>query len=81
SAIEGGMSLFTTERNGQTSFQNLIHLNYSSLSTLIKICWDDNKTREWRDDILMKFLQHPHSISSKNRPNALYDAFSKADVL
>src|SRR5688572_25441010 len=39
SAVEGGMCLFTLEKNRQSSLQNLIQMNYSSdsLSTLIGI--------------------------------------------
>ncbi|RHZ84526.1 hypothetical protein Glove_80g23 [Diversispora epigaea] len=47
----------------------------------MKMCWGDNETREWQDNILMKFLHCPNLMTSKYRPNALYDAFSKADVL
>ncbi|CAG8798693.1 10738_t:CDS:1, partial [Racocetra fulgida] len=40
SIIEGGMSLFTIERNGKTSLDNLIEMNYSSLTALLEMCWD-----------------------------------------
>ncbi|RIB08433.1 hypothetical protein C2G38_2211653 [Gigaspora rosea] len=39
------------------------------------------KNTEWKNDILARFLHHPNLTLSKYRPNALYDAFSKADVL
>ena len=37
SAVEGGMSLFTLEKNKRSSIQNLMEMNYSNLSTLIEI--------------------------------------------
>ena len=47
SAVMGGMSLFTLEKNKQYSFQNLIQMNYSSynLSTLIGITWKRKETK------------------------------------
>ncbi|RHZ51001.1 hypothetical protein Glove_486g4 [Diversispora epigaea] len=80
-AVEGGMSLFVIEKNGKTSLENLIVMDYSGLYVLLEMCWGDNETREWQDNILMKFLHCPNLMTSKYRPNALYDAFSKADVL
>src|SRR5947209_1220019 len=53
----------------------------SAICNLLKFCWNSKETREWRNDILMNFLHHPNSISSKHKPNALFDAFTKADVL
>ncbi|CAG8648581.1 1349_t:CDS:1 [Diversispora eburnea] len=79
--VEGGMSLFTKEKNGKTFLENLIRMNYSSLSALLEMRWEDNEIWEWRDNILTRFLHHPNLILSKYRPNALYDAFSKAGVL
>ncbi|CAG8512446.1 19460_t:CDS:2 [Gigaspora rosea] len=37
--------------------------------------------KEWRSNILMKFLHHPNLALSKHRPGALYDAFTIANVL
>ncbi|CAG8681592.1 9887_t:CDS:2 [Racocetra persica] len=42
----GEISLFTIERNRKTSLDNLIEMNYSSLSVLLEMCWDSNKARE-----------------------------------
>jgi hypothetical protein len=83
SAVEGGMCLFTLEKNRQSSLQNLIQMNYSSdsLSTLIGITWEREETKVWRNDVLMKFLHHPNLTPSKYRPNALYDAFTKTNIL
>ncbi|CAG8626145.1 10319_t:CDS:2, partial [Diversispora eburnea] len=79
--VKGGMSLFTKEKNGKTSLENLIGMDYSSLSVLLEMRWEDNEIRGWKDNILARFLHHPNLILSKYRPNALYDAFSKAGVL
>ncbi|RHZ87248.1 hypothetical protein Glove_38g66 [Diversispora epigaea] len=35
--VEGGMSLFTKEKNGKTSLKNLIGMDYSSLSALLEM--------------------------------------------
>ncbi|CAG8638822.1 15892_t:CDS:1, partial [Racocetra persica] len=79
SAIEGGMSLFSLEKNKRSLLQNLIKIKYSSnnLSMLIGIIWEHKETKVWRKDILTKFLYHPNLSSSKYRPGALYDAFIK----
>jgi hypothetical protein len=83
SAVEGGMSLFTLEKNKRSSLQNLIQKNYSSdnLSVLIEITWEHEETKAWRDDLLVKFLHHPNLAPAKYRPGALYDAFSRTNVL
>jgi hypothetical protein len=83
SAVEGGMCLFTPEKNRQSSLQNLIQMNYSSdsLSTLIGISWEHKETKAWRNDILIKLLYHPNLTPSRYRPGALYDALIKTDVL
>ncbi|GET63300.1 hypothetical protein GLOIN_2v528075 [Rhizophagus irregularis DAOM 181602=DAOM 197198] len=51
SAVVGGMSLFSLEKNKRSSFQNLMLMNYSNLSTLIGITWDREETKAWRNDI------------------------------
>jgi len=48
---------------------------------LIGITWDREETKAWRDDILKKFLHHPDLVFSRYKPNALYDAFTRTDVL
>src|ERR1043166_4732073 len=62
SVVEGGISLFTLEKNKQSSLQNLIEMNYSNdnLTMLIGITWNREETKAWRDDILKKFLHHPN---------------------
>ena len=47
SAVVGGMSLFTLEKNKQFLLQNLIQMNYSSdnLTTLIRITWEQEETK------------------------------------
>ncbi|GBC03292.1 hypothetical protein RclHR1_05050017 [Rhizophagus clarus] len=83
SAVMGGMSLFTPEKNKRSSLQNLIQMNYSinNLTTLIGITWEQEEMKTWRNDVLMKFLHHPDLAPSKHKPGALYDAFTKTSVL
>ncbi|CAG8832215.1 23112_t:CDS:2, partial [Gigaspora margarita] len=54
SVVEGGMSLFTIEKNGKTSLDNLIKMNYSSLFVLLKMCWDSNKVSNALYDAFIK---------------------------
>src|SRR6266496_4368283 len=83
SAVIGGVSLFTLEKNKRPALQNLIHKNYPSNSLLILIgmSWDHKETKAWRDDVLKKFLHYSNLILSRYKPNALYDVFTKADIL
>src|SRR2546421_11322710 len=83
SAVMGGMSLFTLEKNKRSSLQNLIQMNYSidNLTTLIGITWEQEEMKTWRNDVLMKFLHHSNLAPSKHRPGALYDAFTKTSIL
>ncbi|GBC36208.1 uncharacterized protein OCT59_022036 [Rhizophagus irregularis] len=83
SAVVGGMSLFTLEKNKQSSLQNLIRMNYSNdnLITLIGITWEQEEMKTWRNEVLMKFLHNPNLVLSRYKPNALYDAFTKTDIL
>ena len=83
SAIMRGASLFSLEKNKRPALQNLIQMNYSidNLTTLIGITWEQEEMKTWRNDALMKFLHHPDLVLSKYKPNALYDAFTKTDVL
>ncbi|KAF0525720.1 hypothetical protein F8M41_014358 [Gigaspora margarita] len=83
SAVEGGISLFTLEKNKRSLLQNLIQMNYSSanLTILIGIIWKEEEVKAWRNDVLIKFLHHPNLAPSKHRPGALYDAFIKMNVL
>ncbi|GET66696.1 hypothetical protein GLOIN_2v1533231 [Rhizophagus irregularis DAOM 181602=DAOM 197198] len=79
SAVVGGMSLFTLEKNKQSSLQNLIRMNYSNdnLITLIGITWEQEEMKTWRNEVLMKFSINPNLVLSRYKPNALYDAFTK----
>ncbi len=52
-----------------------------TLCQLLKLCWRREETKAWRNNILMKFLHHPNLASSKYRPSALYDAFTKTNAL
>ncbi|GBB98536.1 hypothetical protein RclHR1_32550001 [Rhizophagus clarus] len=81
SAVVGGVSLFTLEKNKRSSLQNLIQKNYSNLSVLIGITWERKEMKTWRDDLLVKFLHHSNLAPAKYRPEALYDAFSRTNVL
>ena len=37
--------------------------------------------KAWRDNVLKKFFYHLNLVLSRYKLNALYDAFTKADVL
>ena len=37
--------------------------------------------KDWRNEVLMKYLHHPNLVLLKYKPSALYDAFTKTDVL
>ena len=83
SAIMEGASLFSLEKNKRPALQNLIQMNYSidNLTTLIGITWEQEEMKTWRNDVLMKFLHHSNLAPSKHRSGALYDAFTKTNVL
>ena len=89
SAVAGGMSLFALEKNKRSgglretlsSLQNLMEMNYCNLFILLGMTWDREETKAWRNNVLMKFLYHPNLVLSRYKPNALYDAFTKADIL
>ncbi|CAJ0760797.1 14991_t:CDS:1 [Entrophospora sp. SA101] len=76
-------SLLTKIDGKLTLLDILLKANWNELviCNLLKFGWDGKETREWRDNILMKFLHYPNLIPSKHRPNALYDAFIKTNVL
>ncbi|RHZ47838.1 hypothetical protein Glove_566g31 [Diversispora epigaea] len=69
--------------NGKVSLlQLLLEVNNDyAIHQLLKIDWDSNKTQEWRSNVLMEFLHHPDILTSNYKPNALYDAFIKTNVL
>ncbi|RHZ69713.1 hypothetical protein Glove_280g59 [Diversispora epigaea] len=73
-----------TKIDGKVSLLEILlkgNWNSFAICNLLKFGWDSRETREWRNNILMKFLHCPDLVISKYRPNALYGAFSKADVL
>ncbi|CAG8665444.1 9303_t:CDS:1, partial [Acaulospora morrowiae] len=73
-----------TKIDGKVSLLEILlkaNWNGFAICDLLKLCWNSRETREWRNNILINFLHHPNLTPSKYRPNALYDAFSKADVL
>ncbi|RIA88555.1 hypothetical protein C1645_826196 [Glomus cerebriforme] len=39
------------------------------------------ETKAWRNNVLIKFFYHLNLAPSKHRPSALYDAFTKTNVL
>jgi hypothetical protein len=55
-------------------------LNFT-LCQLLKLCWEREETKDWRSEVLMKFLHHPNLAPSKHRLGALYDAFTKTNAL
>jgi hypothetical protein len=63
--------------------QILLKANWHNLTLcqLLKLCWEREETKAWRNNVLMKFLHHPNLAPSKYRPSALYDAFTKTNVL
>ena len=63
--------------------QILLQANWRNftLCQLLKLCWRREETKAWRNNVLMKFLHHPNLAPSKYRPNSLYDAFTKTNVL
>ncbi|RIA95572.1 hypothetical protein C1645_816517 [Glomus cerebriforme] len=63
--------------------QILLQANWHNLTLcqLLKLCWEREETKAWRNNVLMEFLHHPNLAPSKYRPGALYDAFIKTDVL
>ncbi|KAF0386854.1 hypothetical protein F8M41_011314 [Gigaspora margarita] len=69
--------------NGKVSLLQILLkvFNDSDINWFLKIDWNSKETRAWRNDILMKFLHHPNLAPSKHRPGALYDIFTKTDIL
>ena len=52
-----------------------------TLCQLLKLCWEREETKAWRNNVLMEFLHHPNLAPSKYRLGALCNAFIKTDVL
>ena len=64
-------------------FQILLQANWHdfTLCQLLKLCWEYEDMKAWRNKVLIKFLHHPNLAPSKYRPNSLYDAFTKTNAL
>ena len=76
-------SLLTLINKKISLLQILLQANWHdfTLCQLLKLCWEREKTKAWRNNVLMKFLHHPNLAPSKYRPNSLYDAFTKTNAL
>src|SRR3954447_20657971 len=63
--------------------QILLQANWHNftLCQLLKLCWEREEMKAWRNNVLMKFLHHPNLAPSKYRPNSLYDVFTKTNAL
>ena len=63
--------------------QILLKANWHNLTLcqLLKLYWEREETKVWRNNVFMKFFHHPNLAPSKYRPSALYDAFTKTNVL
>ena len=82
-AIASEKSLLTVINKKISLLQILLKANWHNftLCQLLKLCWEREDTKAWRNNVLMKFLHHPNLAPSKYRPGALCDAFIKTDVL
>ncbi|CAG8852763.1 18954_t:CDS:2, partial [Gigaspora margarita] len=47
----------------------------------MRLIWEEEEMKAWRNDVFIKFLHHPNLAPLKHRPSALYDAFIKVNVL
>ncbi|CAG8851187.1 5482_t:CDS:2, partial [Racocetra persica] len=47
----------------------------------MRITWEQEEMKTWRNVVLMKLLYHSNLAPSKHRLDALYDAFTKTSVL
>ncbi|GBB93322.1 hypothetical protein RclHR1_02150009 [Rhizophagus clarus] len=47
----------------------------------MRITWEQEEMKTWRNNVLMKFLYYSNLTPLKHRPGALYDAFTKTSVL
>ncbi|RGB21736.1 hypothetical protein C1646_777383 [Rhizophagus diaphanus] len=61
----------------------LLQANWYNLTLyqLLKLCWEREEMKTWRNNVLIKFLYHLNLAPSKHRPSALYDAFTKTNAL
>ena len=82
-SIVSERSLLTLINKKISLLQILLQANWHdfTLCQLLKLCWEREETKAWRNEVLMKYLHRPNLAPSKYRPGALYDAFIKTDVL
>ena len=82
-SIVSKRSLLAVVNEKISLLQILLKANWHNLTLcqLLKLCWRHEETKAWRNNVLMKFLHHPNLAPSKYRPSALYDAFTKTNVL
>jgi hypothetical protein len=82
-SIVSERSLLAVVNEKISLLQILLKANWHdfTLCQLLKLCWEREETKAWRNNVLMKFLHHPNLAPSKYRPGALCDAFIKTDVL
>ena len=76
-------SLLTMINKKISLLQILLKANWHNftLCQLLKLCWKRKETKVWKNNVFIKFLHHPNLTSLKYRPSALYDAFTKTNVL
>ncbi|RGB42680.1 hypothetical protein C1646_662085 [Rhizophagus diaphanus] len=81
--IASEKSLLVVVNKKISLLQILLKVNWRdfTLCQLLKLCWERKETKAWRNNILMKFLHHLNLALLKYRPSALYDAFTKTNVL
>ncbi|GBC03482.1 hypothetical protein RclHR1_05140016 [Rhizophagus clarus] len=81
--IASEKSLLAVVNEKISLLQILLQANWHNftLCQLLKLCWEHEEMKAWRNNILMKFLYHPNLAPSKYRLGALCDAFIKTDVL
>jgi hypothetical protein len=82
-SIVSERSLLAVVNEKISLLQILLQANWHdfTLCQLLKLCWEREDTKAWRNNVLMKFLHHPNLAPSKYRPNSLYDAFTKTNAL
>src|ERR1051325_7491892 len=82
-SIVSKRSLLAVVNEKISLLQILLKANWHNLALcqLLKLRWERKETKAWRNDVHIKFLHHPNLTPSKYRPSALYDAFTKTNVL
>ena len=82
-SIVSERSLLAVVNEKISLLQILLKANWHNftLCQLLKLYWECEETKAWRNKILMKFFYHLNLALSKHRPSTLYDAFTKTNVL